>query len=500
MGAYDSATAQVQYIYDDVGNVVQIRRLAPGELALTQFFPVAGPPGLMVTLYGTGFNPVPTSNVVQFNGVAATVYSATTTQLVVIVPSGATTGPVSVSNGTSTVSSSRKFEVITTGPAITSFSPTIGGVGAAVAISGTGFDPLPINDRVSFGATTAAVASVTPTSIATSVPTGASTGKIGLAVFGVQVTSATEFFVTPATVNASNVVFAGRIVINGAALPVSIAPAGKQAMIVFDGSQGSVITLSLNSLVLGGGAMSYALYGVGNTQIASGSVSTAQPWALLPQLPATGTYTVVFTPSGANTSFSLRGETPAPLSIDGPGVVAAMNTSTQPARFGFSATAGQNLGLGFTGLSLSAGTYANVTVFKPDGSSWLTDYCYTNGNNCALNLSNSPVTGTYSVSVQPVGTATGSVQAWLSSDLAGTLTVGTAYTATTSRAGQNLRLALSGTVGASPALEFAGLTFNTGSPGLNVVLYKPDGTTWTSTIVTATGTTWTLPPFPVTGT
>ncbi len=89
----------------------------------------------------------------------------------------------------------------------------------------------------------------------------------------------------------------------------------------------------------------------------------------------------------------------------------------------------------------------------------------------------------------------------MSTDLVGALTVGTASSVTTSRAGQNVRLALAGTVGPSPALEFAGLAFNSGTPGVSVVIYKPDGSTWTNTYHQRSRLDVDLlPPYPVNGT
>ena len=58
--------------------------------------PLAGPHSTVVTIVGSGFNTNATSNLVKFNGKEAAVQSATATQLVVVVPKGAGTGPVSV--------------------------------------------------------------------------------------------------------------------------------------------------------------------------------------------------------------------------------------------------------------------------------------------------------------------------------------------------------------------------------------------------------------------
>ncbi len=57
-----------------------------------------------------------------------------------------------------------------------------------------------------------------------------------------------------------------------------------------------------------------------------------------------------------------------------------------------------------------------------------------------------PVTGTYTVLVDPGGTATGSVTLQLNtfSDISGTITIGTPLTVTTTGIGQNARYTFSG--------------------------------------------------------
>jgi YD repeat-containing protein len=114
------------YSYDAVGNLTGITRQSATQLALFEFAPHQGAIGTTVTLSGTGFSTTPGSNIVRFNGTAATVTAATTTQLTVTVPSGATSGTISVQVGANTVTSSASFTVGSTAPTITSISPTLG--------------------------------------------------------------------------------------------------------------------------------------------------------------------------------------------------------------------------------------------------------------------------------------------------------------------------------------------------------------------------------------
>jgi YD repeat-containing protein len=110
----DPAGDVVTYVYDAVGNILQIQRstISQGQLAIFDFNPQEGPIGISVTIRGQGFNANPTLDVVKFNGRAATVTSATTTVLVAIVPAGATTGPISVTVQFHTVTTPNNFVVI----------------------------------------------------------------------------------------------------------------------------------------------------------------------------------------------------------------------------------------------------------------------------------------------------------------------------------------------------------------------------------------------------
>ena len=112
------------YNYDAVGNLLSITRstVSPSSLAILGFSPTQGAVGQTVTIQGQNFNTTPNSNTVEFNGTAATVTAATANSLTTTVPAGATTGPISVTVGSSTATSSSNFTVLQI-PVITSVSP-----------------------------------------------------------------------------------------------------------------------------------------------------------------------------------------------------------------------------------------------------------------------------------------------------------------------------------------------------------------------------------------
>lgn len=80
-------------------------------VSITSFTPAQGVIGTEVLIEGTYFDPNAAGNVVKFNGVTAQVLEATATTLKVIVPPGATTGPISVTAHSSSATSVNDFVV-----------------------------------------------------------------------------------------------------------------------------------------------------------------------------------------------------------------------------------------------------------------------------------------------------------------------------------------------------------------------------------------------------
>ncbi|WP_420322699.1 IPT/TIG domain-containing protein [Flagellimonas sp.] len=171
----------------------------PKPATIASFSPTEGEVGTQVTISGTNFETTASANVVKFNGTTAAVSSATATSLVATVPQGATTGKISVAVGTQTaVSSAGNFTVVEPepeSPTIASFSPTEGEVGTEVTITGTNFGATAADNTVKINGTNATVSNATATSLTITVPEGATTGKISVAVAGKTATSTSDFTV-----------------------------------------------------------------------------------------------------------------------------------------------------------------------------------------------------------------------------------------------------------------------------------------------------------------
>lgn len=148
-----------------------------GYPTVSKFSPSSGSPGDSITLTGTNFTG---TTAVSFNGVAAisfTVVSATS--LRAVVPAGATTGLVQVTNALGTNSSTKSFTVKYSTPSVSSFSPGTASAGDTVTITGRNFTGV---TSVKFnGVEASSFTVVSATSITAVVPAGASTGKITVA-------------------------------------------------------------------------------------------------------------------------------------------------------------------------------------------------------------------------------------------------------------------------------------------------------------------------------
>jgi uncharacterized repeat protein (TIGR03803 family) len=148
-----------------------------------------GKVGATVGFLGQGFTG---ASSVSFNGTGATSFKVVSdTFLTAKVPVGALTGVVSIVTSTGTLLGSHNFKVL---PAVTTLSVSSGTVGTPVTISGSG---LTQTTKVTFGGVKATFSVTNDSQIATTVPTGAKTGKVAVTTPGGAASSPTTFTVTP---------------------------------------------------------------------------------------------------------------------------------------------------------------------------------------------------------------------------------------------------------------------------------------------------------------
>jgi hypothetical protein len=148
-----------------------------------------GNAGQTVEILGQGFSK---ATGVKFGSGPASFTVVSDTYMTAVVPADGTTGFVTVTSPSGTLTSNRKFNVV---PVISSIAPTSGPVGTQVTITGTG---LTGTTKVTFGGVKTTTFSVdSGTQITAILPTGAKTGKIAVITPGGTASSKAIFTVTP---------------------------------------------------------------------------------------------------------------------------------------------------------------------------------------------------------------------------------------------------------------------------------------------------------------
>ncbi len=160
--------------------------LVPPKIA--SFTPAAGTVGTNVLISGSAFLGATS---VKFNGTTA-VFSIVSRRLIVaVVPTSASSGPITVTTSDGTATSASNFKIL---PSISGFSPAYGPAGAAVVITGTSFAGV---TGVYFNGESASFTNDAPSQITATVPLLATPGRIALTTADGTSTSATDFQVLP---------------------------------------------------------------------------------------------------------------------------------------------------------------------------------------------------------------------------------------------------------------------------------------------------------------
>ncbi|MFZ4261780.1 IPT/TIG domain-containing protein [Sphingobacterium sp. HJSM2_6] len=145
------------------------------KLSVEEYFPNSGKAGTLVTIKGAGFSTRLEDNIVEFSGVAAEVFSAQSTELVVLAPKAANTGQLTVKNGSQTIDvGTYTYQSLS----LKKIYPTNGPAGSNIRISGEGFSSLNQPAKVIINDSVAKVVNISDTLIVAKVPINAGTGPV----------------------------------------------------------------------------------------------------------------------------------------------------------------------------------------------------------------------------------------------------------------------------------------------------------------------------------
>ncbi len=428
-----------------------------------------------MTVSGSGFNPTASQNTVHVNGIPAPVTSASSSQIAITIPDGATTGYITVANGNSMATSSSVFTVVTDVPvSISDFTPKVGDAGTVITILGTGFVPDPLANSVLIGTISVPVISSSETSL--QVTAGTVSGKISVSVpFEPTAVSTDEFVSVPAPYSVTDVATSGHIQ-DGTPSPVAIAIPGKIGVRLFDGTAAQFVSLYVSSNTFAG-ATQITIYGPDGNVFASGSVSQGAANKLtLPPLTNTGAYMVVVQPPSTS-----KGELVLDLLKDASGTIVAGGAATtlslaagQNGIFVLSGSEGDYLGAAITSFA-PAGAFVSFQLYAPYGGSpvWTKNVLVSAPK--ALELPQLPFSGTYALRVVLSGTQAAAVGMKVTQSTTGTLPLDGSITQFQT-SGQLGRYTFTGTAGQGLTIQAtAGSTF---AGPVTVTVYQPDGSAW----------------------
>jgi uncharacterized protein (TIGR03437 family) len=145
---------------------------------VTALNPTSALPNTTISITGKAFSAVFSDNKVMFKGKEALVLNASASQLNVVVPTGAETGPVSVTVNGKAARNQPVFTVLSLPAVITNITPATGGYNTQVTITGSNFIPTPEANVVTFNGVPGTVTTASATSLTIKVPARAGSGVV----------------------------------------------------------------------------------------------------------------------------------------------------------------------------------------------------------------------------------------------------------------------------------------------------------------------------------
>jgi RHS repeat-associated protein len=413
VGLTDPDGETARYRYDKAGNRLGVDRFASSTLSVLSVVPVRAVPGAKVTLSGTGFSATAANNTVTFGGKAAAVSSASSTRLIVTVPSAAVNGKVTVSTGGSTAEAVESFTVASSGPVISKVEPASGAPGARVTLSGTGFAPVATDNVVRFNGTVAVVKDHTSTSLTVEVPPTARTGRIELDTPDGSISAPTDFAVALGAEEALFDTTMRASVTDPDPSQVSVVSADHKARILFDAERGDTIGFGLEGASFSTRADITLVSPQGATVAASNFQALSADWEVS-SLPESGTYQFVIDPRTTGTgsvAVTLSEPTGGALTFNGPSVTTTLTRMGQDGSWTFSAVTGESLSVGVDATAMSS--YLRCYLYLPDGTEL--DYLpVPDGDSNSLDLDALAQTGQYTLRCDPDAGGTGSAKVTIS--------------------------------------------------------------------------------------
>jgi hypothetical protein len=275
----------------------------------------------------------------------------------------------------------------------------------------------------------------------------------------------------------------------GSSRTVAVAVPGQNARLTFDATAGQGASVEFTGVTIGtsplGGTVT-SIVAPDGTTLASRSIGTSGGFIDKTLLPATGTYTILLDPQGANTGGATVTLEEVPIDVTasiafGTPLTVTTLASGQNAQVTFAGASGQRISLGVTGNCC----FSQFSMRAPDGSTVVAPTTFGTGGGF-IDARELAADGTYTILVDPQGAATGSVTLTLwdvPADASATISPGgSAVTITTTTPGQNARLTFAGTAGQRVSMRIAA-----GCCTSRYTLVDPDGVAVTAPVIVGAG-------------
>ena len=200
----------------------------------------------------------------------------------------------------------------------------------------------------------------------------------------------------------------------GPPVTVTIAAAGEDAIVPFNGAAGQRVSLKMTSVTIGPSTCCSTKVSIrkpdGTNLVAPTNVGTTGGFIDTKTLTVPGMYTIFVDPQGTATGnitltlYDVPADSSTPIVPGGPAVPVATTTPGQNANATFSGAAGQRVSLKIGPACCST----KVSVMKPDGTILVAPTSFTTTGGF-IDTKTLTVAGTYTIFVDPQAAVTGSV-------------------------------------------------------------------------------------------
>ncbi len=279
----------------------------------------------------------------------------------------------------------------------------------------------------------------------------------------------------------------------GPAVTIATHAAGENARLFFDGTAGQRIALRMSSVTIGSSTCCSAQISIakpdGTTFVYPTLVGTNGGFLDTRSLPVSGRYSMLVDPQGTAsgsmtlTLYDVPPDVTGSISPGGPAVTVAMGpVPGQNASLRFGGTAGERVSIRLSSVTIGASTCcsARVSIWRPDGTNLVYPTLVgTNGG--FVDTSTLPVSGNYSILVDPVGTDLGSMTLALYDvppDVSASTSPGGAPVTVSMGPvpGQNALVRFDGVLGQRISLRLSSVTVGSSTCcSVRVSIRKPDG-------------------------